>query len=370
MDTLVILLIIAAVLVVAAAILVVVGIRRFRSTPPNHGTANGASPGDDGPQQVALIINPVKTHSRLARELVVAKCVAAGWPQPRVYETSKEDPGTAQARSAIEDGASLILVGGGDGTVRLVAEVLTGLDAVDHTHVPADRARPSRVPLGLIPLGTGNLLARNLEMDVDNLGANVDTALFGYQRWIDTGSMEVFDDDVPSRHTFLVMAGIGFDAKMVSDTRDDLKKNVGWLAYGESGFRHLPGHRTRVTLALDDRAEEQRKIRSVLFGNCGKLPGGIDFIPGALLDDGELDVVVMSPRSAFGWVLMLGKVVFRHRRSLPILDYDRAKTIGLRCQEPLETQADGDPTGPATSVSVTVAPRSLLVRVPSGMAVD
>ena len=110
---------------------------------------------------------------------------------------------------------------------------------------------------------------------------------------------------------------MGLDAEVVGDTNEDLKKAVGWLAYTEAGVRHLPGRRKRVTIAMDDEPEQSRKIRSVLFANCGLIPGGIDFIPHAMIDDGMLDIVVMSPRSAFGWLAMYAKILFKHNQTCP-----------------------------------------------------
>jgi diacylglycerol kinase family enzyme len=226
--------------------------------------------------------------------------------------------------------------------------------------------------MGLIPLGTGNLLARNIHLDVGDLQGSVQTALFGHQRFIDTARMKVENSRTKeaSEHTFLVIAGIGMDAEVVGDTSDGLKKAVGWLAYTEAGVRHLPGRRKKVSISLDDQPEQSRKIRSVLFANCGLIPGGIDFIPQAMIDDGMLDVVVMSPRSAIGWLAMYWKIVLKHKRNLPVMTYYRSGKIVISCAEPVPTQVDGDPSGAATKVTVQVAPGSLLVRVKDGTEGD
>ena len=82
-----------------------------------------------------------------------------------------------------------------------------------------------------------------------------------------------------------------------------------------------------------------------------------------MIDDGMLDVVVMSPRSAFGWIIMYGKVLFKHRGNLPIMTMYRSGKIVIKCPEPLPTQLDGDTSGEATKLTVRVEPRSLLIRV-------
>lgn len=306
-------------------------------------------PRTPGPQRVAVVINPVKTHADKARSRITTECELAGWPEPLFLETTEDDPGEAMTQQALEHRADVVIACGGDGTVRVVAQALADAD----------------VSLGLVPLGTGNLLARNLEMNIEDLDGSIETALFGDERRIDTGKIELVhaNSGEKTQHTFLVMAGIGFDAKMFGGTRDELKKNVGWLAYGESGMRHLPGKPTQVGITMDDHPEQQRNVRSVLFGNCGLLPGGIDFIPQAVIDDGIMDVVVMSPRGLFGWLSVATKVIFKHRHRSPTIDFHRAQRITVRCTSPLETQLDGDPSGTVTALNVEVNRRALTVRV-------
>jgi diacylglycerol kinase (ATP) len=325
------------------------GVRRLRARHARSAVWEETHSPGLGQQKVAVVMNPIKAKSYEARALIEASCAAAGWEPPRFFDTTAEDPGFAQARAAVEYGADVVLVGGGDGTVRVVAEVLAG----------------TKIAMGLIPLGTGNLLARNVHLDLYDLNGCVQTALFGHQRFIDTARMRVENSRTgeSAEHTFLVIAGMGMDAEVVGDTYDGLKKAVGWLAYTEAGVRHLPGRRKKVSIALDDQPEQSRKIRSVLFANCGLVPGGIDFIPQAMIDDGMLDVVVMSPRSAIGWLAMYWKIVLKHKRNLPVMTYYRAGRISIRCSEPMPTQVDGDPSGAATQVTVQVAPGSLLVRV-------
>lgn len=325
------------------------GVRRLRALHIRSAVQEDPHDPGVGKQRVAVIINPIKNRSHEARALIQRACLSAGWDEPTFFETTALDPGHSQAKAALDSGADLVLVGGGDGTVRVVAETLAH----------------SGVAMGLIPLGTGNLLARNVDLDVHDLYGSVTTALFGRQRFIDTATITIENSQTgkSSSHAFLVIAGIGLDAEVLADTNDGLKKRVGWLAYTEAGVRHLPGRRKRVRISLDGETGQSRKIRSVLFANCGLIPGGIDFLPQAMVDDGMLDVVVMSPRSIIGWLAMYGKIVLRSAGSLPFMTVYRSRSISIECAEPMPVQLDGDTAGQATRVAVEVAPRSLLVRV-------
>lgn len=322
--------------------------RRRRRQAARRTVVQTLAPGD---QRIALVLNPVKAQAAAARTLVAEACELAGWDPPLILETTRQSPGYEQARRAVDLGADVVLAGGGDGTVREVARALANSPAA----------------LGLLPLGTGNLLARNLGIPVADLAASVRTALHGDQRRIDMGNIDLLDAVTGERHrsAFLVMGGIGLDAEVIAATRDDLKKRVGWLAYSEAGVRLLPGRRTKMSISLDGEPHQVRKVRSILFANLGRLPAGIDFIPEAKMDDGLLDVVIMSPRSLAGWLWVAGKVVTKYPRNIPVIDYRRARTVEIRVAHPTETQLDGDLTGAATSVRVEVDPLALLVRAPS-----
>lgn len=344
------------IIVIAAIVAIAIGaswlgVRKLGQKSQRSAVADAPHKNSASKQRVAFIYNPTKSGAQDAKTLLLRSTTLAGWPAPIFLETTAADPGYAMAREALSQGADVVIAGGGDGTVRAVGQEL----------------RHSNVPLAVIPLGTGNLLARNLELDVTDIAGAVQVALFGHQRYIDSGLMELENEvtGTVTKHSFMVIAGLGLDAEVMNDTNSKLKESVGWLAYSEAGLRHLAGPRKKVSIALDDQPAQQRKVRSVLFANCGLLPGGIDFVPGALIDDGILDVVVISPRSALGWVAMAGKVVFRHKNRLPVIDFYQGKHLTIRTVMPVDTQVDGDHTGQATVVRVSVEPRAVLVRVPS-----
>jgi len=218
--------------------------------------------------------------------------------------------------------------------------------------------------MGLIPLGTGNLLARNLGIPVSDLGASVHRALHGGGRRIDMGRAELRNDTTGERaeHIFLVLGGIGLDAVVVAATKDVLKEKFGWLAYSEAGLRSLPGKRQRVAISLDGGPPQSRTVHSVLFANCARLPGGIELIPDSTIDDGYIDVVVLSPRSILGWIWLGTKIVFRPHSVIPVINYYQAQRVTVTVSDPTQTQLDGDLSGRCTSLDVAVDPGALIVR--------
>jgi diacylglycerol kinase (ATP) len=331
----------------------VTGVRRFARRRPHREHFRPAGAGiPEAPKRVAaIIVNPTKFDDLDAvREQVIKGCVAAGWDEPLWVETTSQDPGTGQARQAVLDGATVICPLGGDGTVRAVAAALVGTET----------------PLGLLPGGTANLLARNLNLPTDSLAKALAVALTGQNKRIDVGRLIVDrsgEHERPEEHIFLIMAGAGFDAAIMADAPERLKKTVGPMAYTLSGMKNLRGPQFKVRITIDDGAEFTRRARTVVIGNCGKITGGLVLMPRAEVDDGWLDALVLSPVGVVGWVAVAGRVISRKRKGHERVDHHRLRSVAIRCDRPVEVQIDGDPVGQALALSATVDPLALVVRV-------
>ena len=309
---------------------------------------------------VAFVANPTKPDVADLHDAVRAACADRGLPEPLWFETTATDPGVGQTREAVRRGANVVVALGGDGTVRAVAEALVG----------------TGTPMGLVPMGTGNLLARNLDIPLSDPKTAIRIALTGRDRTIDVGWLALDGPDQPlatvrDEHIFLVIAGLGFDAAMVADTDAALKARVGWMAYFLAGVRHLHGTRSKVHIRIDDRPPVTTRLRSLLVGNCGRLPGGITLLPDALLDDGWLDIAAIDTRGGLvGWAQLFGEVVLQGygvRTDLPAkigrIDHARARAIQLLVPAGEHVQVDGEVLGRATEVNVRVDPGALVVRV-------
>jgi hypothetical protein len=232
----------------------------------------------------AVVVNPSKVDDLDGRrEEIRAALATVGWPEPLWLLTTPEDPGCGMAQQAIDTGAEVVFACGGDGTVMACAAVLAGTE----------------VALAVLPAGTGNLLANNLDLPTD-VAAGVALATDGHLRRIDVGAVE--DADTVSGHggTFTIMAGMGFDAQMLDSTPEGLKKRIGWLAYVGAALRHLRHRPIPVRIRLDQADPIRRRVRTVLVANVGRLHGGIPLLPDAIADDGWLDIAVLTPHTHCG----------------------------------------------------------------------
>jgi len=317
--------------------------------------------------RAALVYNPIKVDADRLRASVTRHAAEAGWDEPLFFETTVEDLGQGVAREALDPGADAVLVAGGDGTVRAVAEVMSG----------------SATPLTIVPSGTGNLLARNLHLPLDDPDALVRATFDGETRDIDVGFIRLRRaDGETAEHAFVVMGGMGLDAAMIANTRGDLKKKVGWVAYVDGAARSLVKARPfPVMYQVPGHRMHRAQVQSVLIANCGSLPAGLELIPEASIADGQLDIAIFQPKNPFGWLLVWRRVAwdnsvlrrFRAGRQMLALRtrdnsirYMKGTGIDVAAQGARPVQLDGDEFGEAVHMAVRIAAGSLIVVVPTG----
>ena len=311
----------------------------------------------------AVIYNPVKVERDDLHSAIAAD--TGSWGPPMWLETSEDDPGSGVAAQAVEAKVDLVIAAGGDGTVRAVAEALQG----------------TGIPLALVPSGTGNLLARNLDLVLDDLRLSIDVALNGVDRTIDVGVIDLErEDGSRDRHSFVVMAGVGIDAKMIENTNEDLKKRVGWLAYVDAITRSMRDtSQLRLRFQLDRGATQHLRAHTVIIGNCGSLPANMLLIPDARIDDGLFDIVFLRPKGFVGWVQIWWRVAWENgiirktkagrklmgeTKEIRALEYDTASDMTARFARAETIQLDGDTFGKIVAFRAWADPLSVRVRVP------
>ncbi|GAA1952374.1 diacylglycerol/lipid kinase family protein [Microbacterium deminutum] len=311
----------------------------------------------------AVVFNPIKVDLEAIKAAVKIEEAAAGWGRTLWFETSEEDPGQGPAAQALAAGVSMIVVAGGDGTVRAVAEAVRGHDVV----------------LALLPSGTGNLLARNLDLTLDDLKGSIHSAFTGEDRKIDLAMVDVRRaDSRTDTHAYLVMAGFGLDAKMLANTDDELKAKIGWLAYVKAiGLALRDKNQLHLRCTLDDGPARSLRAHTVIVGNCGSLQGNVQLFPDAVVDDGLLDIVLLRPETLFSWFQIVGKIMWENgvlsrtragrsvrTKDVRALTYLTGRRFVLTLKGPEKLEIDGDEFGEAIAIRTWVEPGALTVRVP------
>ncbi len=318
-------------------------------------------------RRAALIYNPIKVDQHKLRGWVTQASTDAGWDEPLFAETRIEDLGDGVTREALAQGVDVVMVAGGDGTVRAVSEAMSG----------------SGVPMAIVPSGTGNLLARNLRLPLEHPRKMVDAAFRGDTLAMDVGVARITRPGGETvEHAFVVMGGIGLDAAMIQHTNPQLKKTVGWVAYVDGAARSLANAQPfRVTYQLAGHRLHTARVQSMLFANCGSLPAGLSLIPEASVADGALDVVIFQPKGTLGWIFVwrrvawdnsvlrrfrAGREVLKLRTKDNAVRYFKGDGVEMAAQEPKPVQLDGDEFGLAVGIDCRIEPQSLIVSVPAG----
>jgi diacylglycerol kinase family enzyme len=229
-----------------------------------------------------------------------------------------------------------------------------------------------------VPIGTGNVLARNLGIPLENMRVQAQRALQGIAHPMDMGLARIIlEDDTRVEKLFAVMAGIGFDAKIMLNTDSARKLKLGWIAYAESGFKQLPMRYQKLSIRVDGRESRNVRVLTLLIGNVGWLPGKLSMMPDASLDDGLLDVAVIGPRRIWDWIdfwtrVTIGNNVVRTTRAgrkildatanVKTLENLTSKKIRVTPEDLVELQIDGDAIGFIKEVEFESIARAVSVR--------
>ena len=287
---------------------------------------------------VAVVAHAGKSFGGGLRELreVLAR---EGFAEPLWYEVKKSRKAPKYARRALARGADVIFVWGGDGTVQRCIDAVAGTEAV----------------LAILPAGTANLLATNLSIPAD-LTEAVQVGLLGDRRPLDTGS-------VNGEH-FAVMAGAGFDARMIKEADRGMKDRVGRAAYIYAGSRNLSARRVNAVIEADGMRFFKGRISCVLVGNVGKILGGVEAFSGAQPDDGLLELGVVTAKNPVDWARTLGRLALGSAEKSPFVEVTRGRKFRIRFDRPLPCELDGGSRPAVEKMRIKVHPSSIKICVP------
>jgi len=259
-------------------------------------------------------------------------------------------PGDAQrfAAIAVAEGFDLIVAAGGDGTVN---EVLNGIGEVDNGF--------KRACLGVLPLGTVNVFARELNIPL-RLEAAWAVLRRSRQTRIDLGRVGYQEDGKPAHRYFVQLAGAGLDARAVELVSWKLKTHSGPFAYIVAGFQALAEPQPRLTVWADGKKIEGRLA---LLGN-GKFYGGpFAVFPGATLKDGRLDACVFPSLSLLSLVRLAPGLLLRRRLAEKLVRRISARSLEVASESAAAFELDGEWIGHLPA-SFSVEQEKLRVVVP------
>ena len=293
-----------------------------------------------------LITNPAAARTRAsAVDVLMRTFAAAGW-NAEVLATGGQGDARRLAAEGVAQGMDIVAVFGGDGTTMQAAAALVGTD----------------VALGVIPGGTGNLLAGNLRIPLAPARA-VRALITARPKLFDLGRVQRPDGE----HFFAVACGAGYDARIMAETLGEHKRRWGMAAYVATTLRLVREIRSTDHVITIDGVVYDANAAMVLVANCGEvIPPYVRLGAGIRPDDGLLDVVVVRA-NGFGQSL---RAVWDLLRMAPEVDgldtyvgYARGREVRVETHPVQPVQLDGEDGG-ETPFTATVVPKAIRIMVP------
>jgi diacylglycerol kinase (ATP) len=263
-----------------------------------------------------------------------------GISDPLWIEVPKSRYAPKQVKRALAEGAKLIFVWGGDGTVQRCIDTAAGSDAA----------------LAILPAGTANLLATNLGIPQD-IEQAVGIGLRGERRKLDVGRF--------NGEKFAVMAGAGFDASMIQQADGSLKERLGRVAYVWAGSQQLRAKPFKARIEVDGAPWYAGAASCILVGNVGRLFGGVEVFANARPDDGRLELGVVNADGVTDWVRTLARTAAGQAERSPLVQATSAKKIKVKLNRKVLYEIDGGDRKKVKSFGIKVEPAAITICLPS-----
>jgi len=288
--------------------------------------------------KVAVIAHAGKTIGGGLEELRVVLS-RAGITDPIWSEVPKSRYAPKRVQRALDEGAELVFVWGGDGMIQRSIDRLAG----------------SGVTLAIIPAGTANLFASSLDIPSD-IEEAVEIGLNGRDRTLDVGKI--------NGERFAVMAGAGLDAHMIEEADGGLKDRFGRLAYIWTASKSLRKEPFKARIEINDELWYKGTASCVLLGNVGSLFGGIEAFDNAEPDDGLLEVGVSDAEGLGQWARTVARTAIGTTAKSPFVQVTKAKKIRIELDRKVAYELDGGAREPTKLLKVKIEPGAITVRVP------
>lgn len=305
------------------------------------------------PVRAALIVNPAARAAEAGVAAVQSAAARLGWQPPLLLPTTVEHPGGQQTIEALDAGVDRLIVAGGDGTLRQVAAAV------------ASHPNSATIPIAVIPVGAGNLVARNLGVHPRRLAEAAAVAHSGVVSPLSVGWVSCQVAGVWQPEVVMLMAtGLGRDAQAVAAVRPWLKRQAGWLAYAEAGGRHAFHPAMPMTISLDGGPANKVLAWSVLVGGLPRLPMGVVAFPGATVGADMAQVLHVHVHHPLEWLPVAVKGLAHTTADVAALNYWTASDVVVRPDRPAVVQIDGDVVADVQQLRVRWQPKAVTVLRP------
>ncbi|MGE0445732.1 MAG: diacylglycerol kinase family protein [Vicinamibacterales bacterium] len=297
-------------------------------------------------RKVAVVINPVsgaRGNPEVARERAIAAADFLGTHglEPRVFVTDRPGHGHDLARAQAAQGVDTVVAWGGDGTVNEVASALAFTDAA----------------LAVVPSGSGNGLARYLGLPFEP-GRALAIALDGEPAAMDVGELD--------GHLFVIVAGIGLDARVAHRFGDAGVWRRGFLRYLEITAHELFAFEADDYDIVIDGATQRSRALMVALANARQYGNGALIAPDARIDDGALDVVVVDDRPRLLAVAQAPMIFLGLIAGVAGVTIRRGSEASVTGTRPIAYHVDGEAFVGGTTLTAKVHPAALKIRTPPG----
>lgn len=303
----------------------------------------------------SLIINPRMGENVAKLQDILAVLAAADW-KTKVELKEYGKHGMQLAQKAALNNRDIVIAYGGDGTLN---QVVNGVMS----------AKGHKSAIGILPGGTVNVWAGEIGVPLDPIKAAL-TLVSSRMRKVDVGRIEVYAVTFPGeepvlvagrakkkvlkesskvRHHFLLMAGLGIDAAIMGGVSKPLKYRIGSLAVGLSAAREIPEQRSfpieveSVNADLSTKVLWKGEVMQVVAGNTRRYAGVVEITPDASIDDGMLDLRVITMGDPLTTMQQLSSLLLRQKLDTTTAEYLRASHLRLTVPASVPFQVDGSP---------------------------
>lgn len=289
-----------------------------------------------------LILNPASGQGKAERAKRNLLDLLDSSPHVDVKITTGPNDATDFAKQAVIDGYNRVIVAGGDGTIN---QAINGI-------------AQSKIPLGIIPLGTSNVLAHDIGLDSHKIYEALAVILAGKTREIDLCR-------AGSKY-FCLMAGFGLDADVINSVSPKSKDIIGQVAFARPALETIiKCNPSKFTFIFDNEAEYTTDAFGVIVANCGSYANNLKIAPHAVWDDGLLDIIVFED----AWdtkLKLIGhtlEAVFQQRITDLGATYFKVRKVRIDAEPSVKMHLDGEVSG-ESGVDIEVLHKALTLIVP------